>query len=83
MATTITPPALSSEALAAMKALLGSITGSLPGEAAFVAAVNYATTVRATMDPAIAKRWDALFIQQAEDLQSLWRGLIVMTGLLK
>ena len=60
-----------------------SVTGNLPGESAFVAGLNYAATVRATMDPAVAKRWDAIFIQQAEDLQGLWRGMWVMAGLLK
>jgi hypothetical protein len=71
---------------AALKALTDiklSITGSLPGEQAFVAGINYATAARTTMDPAILKRWDSIFIQQAEDLQSLWRGMWVMAGLLK
>ena len=60
-----------------------SVTGSLPGESAFVAGLNYAASVRATMDPKISARWDAIFIQQAEDLQGLWRGMWVMAGLLK
>lgn len=59
-----------------------NITGSLPGEALMTAIMQYVTTVRANMDPALLRRWDAITIQQMEDLQSLWRGIWETIGVL-
>ena len=60
-----------------------SITGNLPGEQALVAVLNFASSNRLTMNPAIRDRFDAITVQQAEDLQKLWRGIWVLSGLLK
>ncbi len=59
-----------------------NFSGSMPGEAAFVALIGYVGQVRATMDPALVKRLDAILVQQAEDLQSVWRHLWVKAGVL-
>lgn len=43
-------------------------SGSIPGEQIIVAALNYAQTVRQTMDPALLKRQD----QIAVEMQEFW-----------
>ncbi len=59
-----------------------NITGSLPGEAVITAIIGYATAVRATMDPALTKRLDAITVQQLEDVQGLWRSIWVHLGVI-
>jgi hypothetical protein len=81
MATTpVAPP----DPLAALRQGLDiKITGTLPGETVFAALLSYATEMRATMDPALLKRFDAVLVQQYEDLQKIWRNIWVGLGVLK
>ena len=60
-----------------------NISGTLPGEALITALIAYATAVRATMDPALVKRLDAITVQQIEDVQGLWRSIWVKLGVVK
>lgn len=60
-----------------------NITGTLPGEALITAILGYASQVRATMDPALVKRLDAITVQQIEDVQALWRSIWVKLGVVK
>ena len=79
-----TTPIAAPDPLAALKQGLDiRITGTLPGEQLFAALLAYATEVRATMDPALLKRFDAVLVQQYEDLQKVWRGIWVGLGVLK
>jgi hypothetical protein len=59
------------------------VSGELPGEAAFVALVTFAGQVRTSMDKALVARLDAVMVQQAEDLQKVWRGIWVAMGVLQ
>ena len=58
------------------------ISGQLPGETALLAVLNFATAFRATMDPAVRDRWDKILVEQAEDLQKVWRKMWVDWGVL-
>lgn len=60
-----------------------NISGTLPGEAGFTALVNAWTVARGGMTDDHRNRLDAIVVQQAEDLQGLWRGLWVALGVLK
>lgn len=60
-----------------------NISGTLPGEALITALIAYATDVRATMDPALVKRLDAITVQQIEDVQALWRSIWIKLGVVK
>ncbi len=60
-----------------------NISGTLPGEALITAIMTYAAQVRATMDPKLMARWDAVTVQQVEDLQAVWRGIWVALGVVK
>lgn len=51
------------------------ISGTLPGETMVVKILDYLEAQRATMDPALQKRLDAITVQQIEDLQHVWRGI--------
>jgi hypothetical protein len=59
-----------------------NITGTLPGEALLEELTKYAGIVRNTMAPALRDRLDAILVQQAEDLQKVWRGMFVRAGIL-
>lgn len=74
------PPALSDALTNGLKL---NITGTLPGEALITALIGYATEVRATMDPALMKRLDAITVQQIEDVQTLWRSIWVKLGVVR
>jgi hypothetical protein len=61
----------------------GALVGvTLPGETVIAALINYAATVRSTMDPALMKRLDAVIVQQVEDLQQVWRKAWVKAGVI-
>lgn len=66
-------PDLLSKALAGELKL--NISGSLPGETLMVKILEVYLSVRAGMDPALVARWDAVTVQQVEDLQRAWRGI--------
>ena len=81
MAPSPTPPTIAD--ILGGKPLNISITGSLPGEQLITAIITYASQARATMDPALLKRFDAVTVQQIEDLQSVWRSIWVALGVVK
>lgn len=82
MATTPTPaPSLLQQALTTGLSL--NISGTLPGETLLSELLKTYAAVRSSMDPALVKRWDAVTVQQIEDLQAVWRGLWVTLGVLK
>jgi hypothetical protein len=60
-----------------------NISGTLPGEALITAIMAYSMQVRATMDPALLKRWDAVTVQQVEDVQHVWRGIWKALGVVE
>lgn len=64
------------------KSLEVKISGQLPGEAGYCKTLDFIMSRFAGMDPAIQKRWDAILIEQAEDLQRVWRKLWVDWGVL-
>ncbi len=78
-----TPTALPDPLAALRQGLDIKITGTMPGETLMVALLQYGSTVRQTMDKDLLKRFDAVFIQQYEDLQSVWRHIWVGLGVLK
>ncbi len=81
MATSAVPP----PSLPSLEKSLGltlNVSGTLPGEALLVELVKFAELGMQRMDPALLKRLDAIVVQQAEDLQKLWRGLFVKAGIL-
>ena len=80
MADTIPTPTLTD---ALTKGIDLKISGTLPGETLAVAIINYAQTVRSTMDPALMKRLDTITVQQLEDLQSVWRGIWKTLGVVQ
>jgi hypothetical protein len=59
-----------------------NVTGSLPGESIIAALIAYCSQVRATMDPALMKRLDAVTVQQIEDVQHVWRGIWQTLGVI-
>ncbi len=76
----VPPPTLPS--LEKSLGLTLNVSGTLPGEALLVELVKFAELKETRMDPALVKRLDAILVQQAEDLQKLWRGLFVKAGIL-
>lgn len=81
MAPAPAPSALLEQALGTGLKL--NISGTLPGEQLLIAILTTYATVRAGMDPALVARWDAVTVQQIEDLQHVWRGLWQTLGVLK
>lgn len=73
MAPTPAPSALLEQALGAGLKL--NIQGTLPGEQLLIMILDTYSKVRASMDPALVARWDAVTVQQIEDFQHVWRGL--------
>lgn len=69
-------------AVEAILAALGGLNFKLPGESIITALINLEAQREATMDPALLKRLDTVIVQQTEDLQKIWRGIWVATGLL-
>jgi len=59
------------------------VTGSLPGETVILAVLKAYISVRESMDPELRKRWDAITVQQLEDVQNVWRGIWVALGVVK
>ncbi len=59
-----------------------NVSGTLPGEGALIALLNFAAIRTATMDPDLRKRLDTILVQQAEDLQHIWRSIWVKLGVL-
>lgn len=59
------------------------VSGKLPGEDVIAKIIDWNMKYRDTMDPEIRKRWDAILVEQAEDLQAIWRNLWVQWGLLR
>ena len=84
MATPPTAPATTGNAI--VDALKGSlnlnIAGQLPLEGLLVALLNYASTYRATMSQPNRDAVDAIFVQQLQDAQYVWRKLLVDAGAL-
>ncbi|HWR49904.1 MAG TPA: hypothetical protein VN428_02285 [Bryobacteraceae bacterium] len=64
------------------KSLKLELSGSLPGEAAIAKICEYATMVRQTMDPELAKRLDNVTVTMVEDAYKVWRGIWVAAGVL-
>jgi hypothetical protein len=56
---------------------------TLPGETIIAAILAYAGRVRETMDPVLLKRLDSITVQQLEDMQAIWRELLVKAGIVK
>ncbi len=79
MATPVTPSPWTQEG----NSLKLNVSGTLPGEAMFTALLNYVALRTATMDPDLRKRLDAILVQQAEDLQHIWRSIWVKLGVLQ
>ena len=77
------PSAPSSVPVTPAFSLLNLAGGSFPGETFLAAFFNWASTVRATMDPEIRRRFDLVWVQQYEDLQGIWRGIWIAAGLIK
>ena len=59
-----------------------NIAGQLPLEGLLTALLNYAATYRASMSQQSRDAVDAIFVQQLQDVQYLWRKLFVDAGVL-
>ena len=60
-----------------------SISGTFPGEALLVKILEVYMMVRGGMDKALVARWDAVTVQQVEDMQAVNRGIWLTLGVLK
>jgi hypothetical protein len=60
-----------------------NLSATFPGESLVVALLNFAAQRAHDMDPALQKRLDAILVQQAEDLQGVWRAAWVKIGVVK
>jgi hypothetical protein len=60
-----------------------NLNASFPGETLVVALLNFATKRAERMDPDLLKRLDTILVQQAEDLQGVWRSTWVKLGVVK
>lgn len=80
------PSSLVSEIEAFQKLISGGLkldfNATFPFESTITAILNFATAHRTTMDPDLRKRFDAIFIQQLEDTQYVWRGMLVALKIL-
>ncbi len=59
-----------------------SVGVTLPGESLLVAFFDFAKAERTTMNQVNRDAFDAIFVQQAQDLQAVWRHLWQLAGVI-
>lgn len=78
---TTTPTDPITAALTSLKTTIG-VGVTLPGESILVALISFASTERTTMNQTNRDKFDAVFVQQLQDFQSINRKFWEWTGLL-